>query len=131
MAVSAEQVRIELGLASLTDERTAQINAWIEQVQTLISGRAPLESLDATRLDFVLLAIVTAYAQQPSPGVVAKEVGVDDARTVNRYSPGRKSLLDLLDDWWAYLLDIPSRPRGAFTIRPAYQSDMGRRRDWR
>lgn len=131
MAVTAEQVRIELGLASLTDERTAQISSWIEQVRTLIGNRAPLDSLNPARLDFVVLAIVTAYAQQPSPGVVAKEVGVDDARTVNRYLPGRKTLIELLDEWWAYLLDIPSRPRGAFTIRPTYQPDGGRRRDWR
>lgn len=126
MTVTADDVRIAAGKTSLTEVETAQVNAWIADVQMLIEARfGDLSRLNQDRLNYVVKEVVAARLKQPNAGVTADEIAVDDARSVRRYERSSGSF-EITDAMWA-LLEPVRRARGAFMIPLHYQAD---RRAW-
>lgn len=118
---SAHEVGVEMGKPCLTPTEAAQIQQWIIDAEAIIAGRYP-QGVDPTLKDRAVRTSVARYAAQPKDGATAHEVGVDDARTVRRYSAGsRLSLDDILAAWWPQF-DGQKQPGQAFTIAPSYAS---------
>lgn len=116
MATVLDDIATELGRAysDLSEIEKAQLQLWLTDVTDEIEVRAP-QSMVLPIFDRVRRLAVAARASGPDFGVVATEVGVDDARVVTRYE--RSADLSLMrDEWWA-LLGVDTSA-GAFTIYP-------------
>ena len=134
MAVTVNDIRVELGRATLTDVQTEQIQSWISQTVRLIDDHFPGQALNTDRVDDVVCWVVTARAQRPDPAKTSREVAIDDGRIVDTYDAGdQRSWLDLLGDWWDYLASGSAGPdqRTAWSVRPAYRPDLRPGRDGR
>lgn len=117
--ITPDDVAVEMGKASLTPTEQSQIGQWIGDAVGIIDARYPA-GVDMLLKDRAVRTSVARYASQPKDGVTAHEVGVDDARTVRRYSSGsRLSLDDILAAWWPQF--DGQQPQGqAFSISPSY-----------
>lgn len=117
-----DKVAVELGRSpsSLTVDELASVEQWASQARTLISTRFPTAVLDPEAVELVVLWAVVARMSAPKPGVSAIEVGVDDARLVERFGPTASGVW-IRPEWW--LLLTPSSDGGAFSVRPSFELD--------
>ena len=123
-----DDVATQMGtsVAALTEVQQARLALAITDTEYLIAKRFPGVNIDRDRADRVIRWAVAEWAAQPSSRVVAKEVGVDDARTMTRWSDGESQTLeDVLAQWWDHLDPAATTGhRGAFSVSPAYAPDM-------
>jgi hypothetical protein len=122
MAVTPEQVGVEIGVPTPSDSQTAQWQTWIDQAYYLIERRygADYSNPSTADADYVVLMVVAAHARHPDNSTQV-DVSVDDASMSRRYttSAGRVTL----DDWWDFLDPDPTTG-GAFTITPYGEPDV-------
>lgn len=118
--INAVQVAVELG-RDLKAAEQAQITQWITDSYAIIHARYPQGGFDPAVADRAVRTTVARYVLLPKSGETAHEVGIDDARTVRRYSATSAAVtLDgLLAAWWP-LLDAEPAPGQAFSITPAW-----------
>lgn len=118
MAVTPQDVAIELGVPTPTGDTLTQWSSWITRARRLIERRALLLDVDLGTIpegdvDSVIIRAVAAHVRRPDDATRV-EVSVDDGRTARTYSSGRGEVT-ILDAWWDELgLDLGDD--GAFTI---------------
>ena len=113
---------------SLTAAESAQVTAWIEDLESEILERIPdLEDLitagrpTAATLKRVISAAIIRKLQNPS-GLRTRTVAIDDYSTTETVdSANSAGYLGLTDDEWSLLL--PGASGEAFTIRPYGAAD--------
>jgi len=108
---------------TLTASESAQVTAWVEDLQAEIFERIPnLEALillgrptEAT-LKRVISSAIIRKLDNPK-GLKSRTVAIDDYSTTEQpWIEGSAGALDLTDDEWSKLL--PGSSGDAFTIRP-------------
>ena len=117
-------VEVRYGRA-LTTAETAQVGAWIDDLEAEILERIPaLEALVAlgrptvATLKRVISAAIIRKLQNPQ-GLRTRTVAIDDYSTTETVDAANSAgYLGLTDDEWSLLL--PGSSGDAFTIRPAY-----------
>lgn len=115
-------VEVELGRPISTEEETAQVTRWLERAEGLIRARisdlddqVTAGTIDENLLIWVEAAAVARKAINPE-GLRSVTRSIDDGSVTKvRDSALSDGVLRITDEEWAML--IPSRPRGAFTIR--------------
>jgi hypothetical protein len=108
---------------TLTPAETAQVGAWIDDLEAEILERIPtLEDLIAagrptvSTLIRVISAAIIRKLDNPK-GLKSRTVAIDDYSTTEQpWIEGSAGALDLTDDEWAKLL--PGSSGDAFTISP-------------
>lgn len=122
-----DDVATQMGtsVAALTEVQQARLALAITDAEYMITKHFPGVNIDRDRADRVIRWAVAEWAALPSSGVVAKEVGVDDARTMTRWSDGvSRTMEDVLAQWWDHLDPAATTThRGAFSVSPAYAPD--------
>lgn len=110
-----DDVETELG-RPLSEGEGDQVELWQGDMLAEVAERFdPLP--DECRMARVFRLAIVARLRSPEPGLVASEVGVDDARVVRRYSSSSAVTL-LTPDLWALL--GWSAGADLRTIRPSY-----------
>lgn len=116
MAVTPNDIAVELGRPTPTSEQSAQWASWIAQARFLIGARlGSVDGLDAETVDYVVLQAVAAHVRNPE-NATQVDVSVDDASVSRRYQSGA-GRVTILDEWWD-LLAPAGGSSGAFTISP-------------
>lgn len=130
MTITADDVALELGVATPTALQQSQWTKWIGEALYLIGRRYDVNSLNPQDVDYVVLHAVVAHARNPR-NATQVDIKVDDGSVSKRYESG-SGRVTISDDLWDMLGDEPT-PDGAFTVRPAYVPDCGpllRRGSW-
>jgi predicted transcriptional regulator YdeE len=118
---TASDVEVRLG-RTLTTAETAQVEAWIADLEEQIKVRIP--DLDAAitagaptaaLLKAIIAGAVKRAADNPK-GLKSLTVAVDDWSKTEVAGTPSADILFLTDEEWNYLL--PGSPGDAFTIRP-------------
>ena len=123
-----EAVEIELGRPITDQAKRQQVESWIRRVEAIVIGRCPdIEQriadgdLDAALVASVIAGAVVRKIRNPDGKV---QEGVDDySYRLNENT--RKGELFLTDEEWGLI--CPSVVSGAFTVRPHFEPDGGRR----
>lgn len=113
MNVTAEDIQVALGRASITAEEAVQWDMWIGDARLLIEARLgdPAE-LDQAKLDYVIREAVVAHIRNPDDVTqVSKTVG--DVSESKSYRSG-KGRVTILDEWWDLL--APDKRQSAFVV---------------
>lgn len=117
MAVTPNDVAVELGRPTPTSDQSAQWASWISQALFLIGNRlGDVSMLDPAAVDYVVLQAVAAHVRNPE-NATQVDVSVDDGSVSKRYASsfGR---VTILDEWWDLLTPDGNGYSGAFTIAP-------------
>lgn len=122
--VTPAQVAVTLGQPSPTGTKLAQWADWIDGAYIVIRSRFPdLDVLDQPTLAYVVKEAVADRVKNPDRGRTAREVQVDDGRTVNRYEAA-SGQISITDAWWDLLTSLDSASgSAAFSISPSYAPD--------
>ena len=119
MAVTVEQVAVELGRPTPTSPVSDQWQSWIDRAYRLIAARLGSETyagLDPEILDDVVLMAVTQHVRAWRDLTASRyTVSVDDGSVTRAYEAST-GLLEIPDDLWP-LLGVEA-VAASFTIEP-------------
>jgi hypothetical protein len=122
MAVTPNDIAVELGRPTPTSVESAQWGSWIEQARYLIGKRlGDINILDPADVDYVVLQAVAAHVRRPDDSTQV-DIAIDDGRMSKRYESGA-GRVTILDEWWDLLTPDGTGYAGAFTIAPAGSVD--------